>query len=182
MNMIIKQLTDINIGDVGKCDGEFIVDSEMFIYVEKNSIRYQVLDRPPYLKRYDKDDIDYQIYMNNPEKAIFIAYVDGSVAGQVILYKSWNNYAYLHEIIADINFRRQGVGRALMQAAITWAKERHLPGLMLETQTNNLPACRFYESCGFELGGFDNNLYKGINKDSREVALFWYLYFDDSRS
>jgi ribosomal protein S18 acetylase RimI-like enzyme len=48
---------------------------------------------------------------------------------------------------------------------------------MLETQNNNLPACRFYEHCGFTLSGFDRNLYKGINKDTEEIALYWYLLF-----
>ena len=52
-----------------------------------------------------------------------------------------------------------------------------LPGIMLETQNNNVAACRFYESCGFHLGGFDRELYRGITPDTDETALFWYLIF-----
>ncbi len=68
-------------------------------------------------------------------------------------------------------------GRRLMEQAIRWARERGLPGVVLETQNINLAACRLYESCGFVLRGFDGYLYRGIEPDSREIALFWYLLF-----
>jgi ribosomal protein S18 acetylase RimI-like enzyme len=59
--------------------------------------------------------------------------------------------------------------------AIDWAKTKLLAGIMLETQNNNVAACRFYERCGFKLGGFDRYLYKGISKNTEEIALYWYL-------
>ena len=36
-----------------------------------------------------------------------------------------------------------------------WAKQKDLCGLMLETQNNNLLACRFYIKKGFVLGAVD---------------------------
>lgn len=48
---------------------------------------------------------------------------------------------------------------------------------MLETQNNNLGACRLYERCGYVLGGMDHLRYRGIDAQTREVALFWYLVF-----
>jgi ribosomal protein S18 acetylase RimI-like enzyme len=59
-----------------------------------------------------------------------------------------------------------------------WARDKGCPGMMLETQNNNVAACRFYESCGFELGGFDAYLYKGLNRTTDEIALYWYLMFE----
>lgn len=49
-----------------------------------------------------------------------------------------------------------------------------LPGVMLETQDNNVGACRLYEACGFEIGGFDRKLYRGIADVGEEVAVYWY--------
>jgi ribosomal protein S18 acetylase RimI-like enzyme len=69
------------------------------------------------------------------------------------------------------------VGRALLQHVIQWAKSRQLPGVMLETQNNNVAACRLYESCGFQLGGFDRCLYLGLNPGTDEIALYWYFCF-----
>ncbi len=65
-----------------------------------------------------------------------------------------------------------------MQEAIAWARSKQLPGIMLETQNINVAACRFYESCGFKLGGMDRFLYKGISKDLDEIALYWYLLLE----
>jgi len=69
------------------------------------------------------------------------------------------------------------VGTALIGAAIDWAKARNMPGAMLETQNNNVAACRLYQGQGFVFAGFDANLYRGLDPASREVALFWYLVF-----
>ena len=47
---------------------------------------------------------------------------------------------------------------------------------MLETQNNNVGACKLYERCGFQLSGFDADLYRGDDRCVREVALFWYWH------
>jgi streptothricin acetyltransferase len=63
----------------------------------------------------------------------------------------------------------------LIDQAIAWTNHRRLPGLMIETQTNNVAACALYERCGFTLRGYDAWLYRALNPDSTEAALFWYL-------
>ena len=80
----------------------------------------------------------------------------------------------------DVKFRRQGIGKQLILQAQRWAQDRSLAGIMLETQDNNVSACKFYESCGFQLRGFDAYLYKGINIHTDEIALYWYLIFDET--
>jgi ribosomal protein S18 acetylase RimI-like enzyme len=50
---------------------------------------------------------------------------------------------------------------------------------MLETQNNNLGACRLYERCGYVVGGIDHLRYRGIDPNTAEVALFWYRLFDN---
>jgi ribosomal protein S18 acetylase RimI-like enzyme len=75
------------------------------------------------------------------------------------------------------DYRGQGVGYALIQRAVEWAKSTGLPGIMLETQDNNVAACRLYQRCGFELCGFDTHLYKGLDPATDEIALYWYLIF-----
>ena len=77
----------------------------------------------------------------------------------------------------DINNRRTGIGKALIQSTINWAKNKKCLGIMLETQNINVPAVQFYLRCGFEVAGFDKYLYKGLDPDSNEIALFLYLHF-----
>lgn len=45
--------------------------------------------------------------------------------------------------------------------------------MMVETQINNVPACKLCAMCGFTLEGFDARLYKDTPGVEREVALFW---------
>ena len=77
----------------------------------------------------------------------------------------------------NIEFRGKGVGMALMTHAIEWARMQEFPGMMLETQNNNVPACKLYEKCGFVLGGFDQYAYKNFPESKNEIALYWYLIF-----
>lgn len=54
---------------------------------------------------------------------------------------------------------------------IEWAKHKNLHGLMLETQDNNLIACKFYHNCGFKIGSVDTMLYANF-ENNFEKAVF----------
>ncbi len=178
MRIEIRDVVASTVQNVNKLDGSLWVDSRLSLSAVDGKINYTVVPIVGYLKPYEVDQIDAPAYIGNPDRAIFFAYVDGQLAGQIILRKNWNRFAWVEDIAVDAHFRRQGVGRALMQRAVEWAKSRGLPGIMLETQDIRVAACRFYERFGFELGGFDRLLYKGTMPGTDEVALFWYILFD----
>jgi streptothricin acetyltransferase len=165
-----------SLDQVDRFNRNSIVNSHLILHIQDNKISYSILPVEPYEKILTVDVEDYTTFINNPQKVIFFADVDGKPAGQIKLIPWWNKFAYVEELIVDTEFRGKGVGRALMTHAIEWAKGRHFPGLTLETQDNNVPACRFYEKCGFVLGGFDLYAYKNLDNAS-EIALYWYLIF-----
>ena len=70
------------------------------------------------------------------------------------------------------SYQGQGIGKKLMALAYAWAKERHAKELKVETQNNNVNACKFYQSMGFHLGTID--LYAYGNKEGDEIMLLWY--------
>jgi streptothricin acetyltransferase len=177
MEIIIREIDKDILQDLNKCDANFTVDSKLVLRAENGIIHYSVVSVEPYQKRYAIDEKDYPSYISNPNKTIYFAYVDGQVAGQIGVIKHWNAYAWIDDFAVDLHFRQLGVGRAMMQRVVNWAKVRHLPGIMLETQDINVPACRFYENFGFRLYGFDTYLYKGLNPNTDEIALYWYLIF-----
>lgn len=129
-----------------------------------------------YEKVYPLCEIDLCEYKNNREKVIFLAYLGNKCVGQIRLRRNWNKYCYIEDISVDGEHRRTGYGKELMKMAVKWAAENERPGIMLETQNSNLIACRFYQSCGFVLGGVDNMLYRSFS-NNKELALFWYLNF-----
>jgi ribosomal protein S18 acetylase RimI-like enzyme len=69
------------------------------------------------------------------------------------------------------DFRRQGLGTALIRSSETWARDRGCTLLKVETQNVNVPACRLYARSGFRLGGIHLDAYPGL---PREVQLLWY--------
>lgn len=54
----------------------------------------------------------------------------------------------IDELAVALPARRHGVAKALLDVAQFWSRKKNLPGMMLETQNNNLGACRLYERCG----------------------------------
>ena len=178
MRIVIKQLTTELLKDINQANDEFIVNAKAIIYCDNNRLSYTVVPVPPYRKKYKPESSEFYLAcINNPDKAGFIAYVDGHVAGQLILHRNWNRFAWIDDIGVDVNFRRQGIGKALMRHTEQWARKNNYPGIMLETQDTSVVACRFYENYGFVLGGFDTHLYHAADKYRDEIALFWYLVF-----
>jgi len=176
-DIAIHPLTAANQADLNRCDNSFTVEAELCLRAENGQISYTVRPVTPYVKRYGPEVHDAQAYIGQPDHAAWLAYVDGRLAGQILVKEHWNRYAIIWDIVVDPPFRLRGVGRRLIEQAIRWARERGLPGVVLETQNINVAACRLYESCGFALRGFDGYLYRGIEPDTGEIALFWYLLF-----
>lgn len=177
MEIGIRKIDLYNQEDFGRCDNSSTVNSKLLLNAEDGRISYTIVDVLPYRKSYGVQRTDYAEYADSSHHNICFAYVNDELAGQTHVQESWNKYAYISDLVVDTKYRRQGVGRALIENNIQWAKERGLPGLMLETQNNNVPACQLYESCGFELRGFDTHLYKGLDPNTDEIALYWYLIF-----
>ncbi len=173
----IREVDTSTVQSVNQVDGSLWVDSRLSLSAVDGKIHYTVVPVAGYLKPYEPEEIDASTYVSNPDRAVFFAYIDGRLAGQIILRKHWNRFAWVEDIAVDDQFRRQGVGQALMKRAVEWAKSRGFPGIMLETQDIRVAACRFYNSFGFVLGGFDRLLYHASLPGSAEIALFWYLLF-----
>ncbi len=177
MTIVIQEVNRSTLKDAGRCDGMFTVDSQLVLSARNNVIHFDTIPVRPYQKRYPIEAVDYTAYVDHPDRTIFLAYADGQIGGEIRMQRNWNQYAYIEDIVVDVRFRRRGIGRSLILAAVQWAKEKHLPGVMLETQNNNVAACRLYQACGFEIGGFDRLLYRGELPATEEIALYWYFGF-----
>lgn len=176
MQITLRQMDAQSLHQVDQFNRNSIVNSHLVLHIQDNKIAYSIIPVEPYEKILDVDPEDYTTFIHNPEKVIFFADVDGKPAGKIKLVPWWNKFAYVEELVVSTKFRGKGVGRALMNRAIEWAKYQNFPGITLETQDNNVPACKFYEKCGFVLGGFDLYAYRNLSNAS-EIALYWYLIF-----
>ena len=70
-------------------------------------------------------------------------------------------------------FRRMGVGRALMEQVIASARQGGLKMIELETQNTNVQAVRFYRKMGFSLESIDLWQYFYLEgEETRQAAFF----------
>lgn len=181
------EIREIMVGDADNwkdIDDSFTVDSTLVLSLTGRQVNYTVKAVPSYTKSYSQErfkeaaDTDYSDYIDSPDRVVFVACAGNRTIGRIVLIRNWNRYAYVEDIAVDKKYRGCGAGRKLIEQAARWAKNGGMPGIMLETQSNNVNACKFYKSCGFEIGGFDHYLYQGIHKNSDEIAIFWYLIFE----
>ena len=115
-------------------------------------------------------------YIENPKRVVFLAMRRGQCVGCIRAGTRWNGNVLIEDFAVDQNHRRRGVGGMLMDAAVQWGRCSGKNGVFLETQDNNLIACRFYLQYGFQLGGADTKVYMG-SPYAQEIALYFYLDF-----
>ena len=151
------------------------VTSRLVLGIENEKLVYTITPVEPYEREVFAEDFDYGFDETGP--TIFFAEADGRLAGRIKMMRWWNRFAYVEDLVVNPQYRGLGIGRQLLERGIQWARENAFPGVMLETQDDNVPACTLYQSSGFVLSGFDRNVYKAINPHTKETALFWYLIF-----
>ncbi len=117
-------------------------------------------------------------YAKGDGQVLYLAWEDGQCLGHIAVQAEFMGWAYVEDLAVRQNSRGRGVGTALIQKAAQWARDRGLAGLRLETQDNNLQACRFYLKQGFQIGGANYLRYHTLPAPQRgEAALFFYLIF-----
>ena len=176
MSVSIRKLSTGETSLAKQFDRKSIVRSRLVLNIENEKLVYSIAPvEPPYEREVQLEDSDYGFSEIPP--TVFIAEVDGKLAGRIRLLKWWNQFGYVEDLVVNPEFRGLKIGRALLEHGIQWAREIEFPGVMLETQDDNVSACTLYASCGFVLSGFDQNVYKAINPSKKETALYWYLIF-----
>lgn len=119
----------------------------------------------------------YSPWLINPK--VFGVFEDDKLAGFIELSEEdWNNRLRIANIWVDEDLRYQGIGKALITKAVEIAKAGGQRALVLETQSCNDPAIRFYHSSGFELIGLDTTHYNNDDIQRNEVRLEFGMSLD----
>lgn len=138
----------------------------------------------PYVKDYDQPGNRPTDWANNwdiSKWGILTADDRGTLAGgamvawdtpEILQLQGRRDICALWDIRVAPSYRGRGVGTALFRAAADWARARGAVGLKIETQTINVPACRFYAAQGCTLAAVDVNAYPELPV---ETQLIWYL-------
>ncbi len=114
-----------------------------------------------------------------PHAAVFVAErSDGAIVGRLSLARD-THPASAH--VADLGLmvakdaRRQGVGQALMEASVEWARSSGVRKLELHVFPWNEPAIQLYERFGFEREGFRKGHYSRAGEDVDAILMAYVL-------
>ena len=93
--------------------------------------------------------------LSKAESVLFIARIEGKVAGFVNLYPVFSSVNltrqwFLNDLFVAPEARKLGVARALMERARQLAEATQANGLALETEIDNHAAQKLYESLGWK--------------------------------
>jgi ribosomal protein S18 acetylase RimI-like enzyme len=172
--MEILRVDSISMSELLSCDFSVDIDQIALPPFDKDTLHS--FDKvESYRKTYPVDSELLSKPVDQVNSMITVVKQDNILAGYIVVLRSWNNCGQIEDFAIDRKWRRNGFGRHLIDAAVKWAVETGLPTLRLETQSNNVNACMFYQRCGFKLGGFDRYIYAALPGPERnETALFWY--------
>lgn len=92
----------------------------------------------------------------------------GFIGGEV---QQWNRRLVVWHFYVDKRYRLYGIGRALMNAMLSWGRACDASLAWVETSNLNVPGVLAYERLGFQICGFDESLYTGT-PNHNEFALF----------
>ena len=140
----------------------------------------------PYIKTYENDgptawaqEFDLQTW------GIFVAFNgDAPVGGATVALNAQvypmdhfqrKDLAVLWDIRVHPDARGRGIGAQLFRHGADWARSQGYGQLGLETQSVNVPACRFYARQGCTLGTIHRYGYAGVPDVAHEAMLLWYL-------
>ena len=137
----------------------------------------------PYRKDYDAHDggpADWPRRFDLTNWGLFAAHDGGTLVGAasvafdtpgVDMLEGRRDLAVLWDLRVAPEARGRGVGTALFRAAEAWAAARGCRHLKVETQSVNVPACRFYARAECVLGAVHRFAYSDLPD---EAQLLWY--------
>ena len=98
-----------------------------------------------------------------PDAAVFVAEDGDRIVGRLSLsrdpHPASRHVADLGLMVAA-SHRRRGIGRALLQQAVDWARDNAVAKLELHVFPDNGPAIALYDSFGFVREGYRRNHYR----------------------
>ena len=136
---------NITLFDKADIDGLVKIESECFSYPFK-----------------EKDFLDiYESEISN----VLVAKKDGGVVGYVSFTVILDECQIINFATSPL-FRRQGIGRKIMNALFSHCKERGVTKYFLEVRASNSPAIALYEGFGFYKVGISKGHFKAPLEDA----------------
>lgn len=133
-----------------------ITDAEDIYYINKTSLGYDY--------DFEKQKSKIEVVLNDKTQVIFVAECDNKVVGYIhlvnydVIYA--DNFKNCLGLAVDNDYKRIGIGSALLKQAENWAKENGAAGIRLCSGIEREKAHQFYQSQGYEVTKLQKNIKK----------------------
>ncbi|MCT4598145.1 MAG: GNAT family N-acetyltransferase [Vallitalea sp.] len=174
---VLKEYSDISI--------KFRADSEYRLTWKNNGLSGIMLVEEsvePYWKDYDTIDSNPSLLIDKFDLSNWrvLSTFDGDtrVGGAIIAYNTEginilegkDDLVVVWDIRINKDYRGMGIGTKIFERCIKWARNNKCTRVKVETQNNNVKACKFYVSKGAKLSNINRYYYKDYPD---EVQLIW---------
>jgi len=87
---------------------------------------------------------------------VFVAEAEKTPVGYISVRRD-GDIAVIDGVIVARKHRRRGIGRALVERAVAFARESSMREISVETGADMKEAIEFYMSCGFRISGYEQH-------------------------
>lgn len=133
-------------------------DIENVIAIERASFRF------PWSTRFFLDELQVDCARS------ILAEVDGRIVGYVLFW-TLAEEVDIHNIAVHPDFRRQGIGRLLLEQVAAAARRQERLRVTLDVRSSNAAAQSLYLSLGFVARGLRKGYYSDNGEDALVMAL-----------
>src|SRR5436190_2254220 len=165
--MELRAMTSDDLREFDEIDGT--IEATHYLHVERTgqgmALTWKIEERALRQKTNEpgrlSDDLQFvakQIAAGAEEGVAMVAEHDGAIVGAMIAQmRPDNGTMLLRDLRVDFDYRRQGVGLAMMYQLIQRARDLGVRAVSAETKTNNIVAGKLLAKCGFDLAGVDTH-------------------------
>lgn len=91
--------------------------------------------------------------LSSKDQTAFVAYKEDSIIGWIHIFRTVRleskSFIEIGGLIIDENYRKQGVGKLLVNSALELAKEKHISKIRVRCNKKRFEAHKFYRALGF---------------------------------
>ena len=91
-----------------------------------------------------------EFWKKHPD-GFMVAEISKKIVGYVLGYKKPNGLGSIKTIAVDLDYRRQGIGKELVNFIINKLKKESVKEIFLHVRPKNKIACKFYKNMGFKI-------------------------------
>lgn len=135
-----------------------LADADDIYYINKTSLGYDYDS--------DKQKMKIQNVIQDDSQVIFVAEIDNKTVGYIhlvnydVIYA--DNYKNCLGLAVDNDYKRMGIGSALLSQGEKWAKENGAVGIRLCSGIEREKAHKFYFANGYKENKIQKNLKKNF--------------------